>query len=200
MPKDQLERPEDLISAEEAGKMAGKKKDTVRGWVRNGKLTGYRLDPSKKNSTLMVSKYELQVYLGTEAQVTHPNNTGRPPISSVSLVEKEKEIENLKKELEEQKSKCGVLQREIVEFKTFTDRLQMQLESRGKEVLSLSETLKSVMELQTGLRDDNRQLQADNRQLTAYISLPWWKKMTSILLLEDNNKIVLGSVVIWFEG
>ena len=188
MPKDNLERPEDLISAQEAATMAGKKKDTVRGWVRNGKLTGYRKDPTKKNSTLMISKHELQVYLGTKAQVTHPNNVGRPPIPSVSLVEKEKDIEKLQKELEEQKSKCEELQNELVQIKTFTERLQIQLESRGKEVLTLSETLKSVMELQAGLTDDNRQLQTDNMRLTTYISLPWWKKIGSTLLLTDKKE------------
>ena len=40
MPKDKLERPEDLISVEEAAKMADEKKDTVHGWVRNGPIRG----------------------------------------------------------------------------------------------------------------------------------------------------------------
>ena len=47
-------RPEDLITAEEAGVMADKKKDTIRSWVRKNKLTGYRQDPENKTSALMV--------------------------------------------------------------------------------------------------------------------------------------------------
>ena len=60
MPKDNLERPEDLISAKEAGTMAGKSLATIRSWVRKGKITGHRKDPKKKNSTLMISQEELQ--------------------------------------------------------------------------------------------------------------------------------------------
>ena len=188
MPKDKLERPEDLITTEKAAKMAGEKKDTIHGWVRNGTLTGYRKDPTNKFSTLMVSCNELQLYLGTKAQVAHPNNTGRPLAPSVSLVDKDKEIEQLKKGLEAYQAKCDSLQDELVQVRTFTDRLQIQLESRDIKVSGLQDFLKSVMELQSDLRDDNRQLQADNRRLTSYVSLPWWKKIGSTLLLTDKKE------------
>ena len=184
MPKDNLERPEDLISTEKAAKMTGEKKDTVRDWVRNGTLTGYRKDPINKFSTLMVSCNELQVYLSTKALVTYPNNTVLP---SVSLVDKDKEIAQLKKELGEYKAKCNSLQDELVQFRTFTDRLQVQLESRDRQVSGLRGFVKSVLELQADLRDDNRQLQADNRRLTTYMSLPWWKRMSSVLLPEIKD-------------
>ena len=184
MPKDKLERPEDLITTEKAAKMAGEKKDTIHGWVHNGTITGYRKDPTNKFSTLMVSCNELQVYLVTKAQVAHPNNTVTP---SVSLEDKDREIEHLKKGLEAYQAKCSSLQHELVQVRTFTDRLQIQLESRDIKVSGLQDFLQSVMELQAGLRDDNRQLQVDNRRLTAYIALPWWKKIGSTLLLEDKD-------------
>ena len=41
MPKDNLERLEDLITAQEAGTMAGKSLATIRSWVRKGKITGH---------------------------------------------------------------------------------------------------------------------------------------------------------------
>ena len=47
MPKDNQEAPKDLITAKEAAKMAGKSKATIRLWVRDNKLTGYRKDPKK---------------------------------------------------------------------------------------------------------------------------------------------------------
>ena len=100
MPKDVTIRPDDLITAKEAAKMAGKKKDTIRSWVRKNKITGYREDPNNSNSALMVSEAELRLYLGGGCNVTHPNNKGRPEIPSVSLELKDKEIELLKKELE----------------------------------------------------------------------------------------------------
>ena len=185
MPKDKLERPKDLITAEDAAKMAGEEKDTIHGWVGNGTIAGYRKDPTNKFSTLMVSCNELQVYLVTKAQGTHPNHTGRSFTPSVSLVDKDKEIEQMKKALEAYQAKCDSLQNELVQFRTFTDRLQIQLESRDKQVSGLRDFLQSVTELQAELRDDNRQLQADNRRLTTYMSLPWWKKIGSTLLLTD---------------
>ena len=106
----------------------------------------------------------------------------------MSLVDKDKEIEQLKKALEEYKAKCNSLQHELVQVRTFTDRLQMQLESRDIKVSGLRGFVKSVLELQAGLRNDNRQLQTDNRRLTAYIALPWWKKIGSTLLLTDKSE------------
>ena len=85
MQKDNLERPEDLISAQEAGTMACKTLPTIRSWVRKGKITGHRKDPRKKNSTLMISQEELRTYLAVNAEPTHPNVKGRPDTLSVSL-------------------------------------------------------------------------------------------------------------------
>ena len=90
MSKDNDNRPDDLISAKEAGVMSGKSKVTIRSWVRKGKLTRYQLDPDNKKSTLMISKQELLTYLAVNAKPNHPNNSGRPETQSVSLVEKEK--------------------------------------------------------------------------------------------------------------
>ena len=98
-----LERPEDLITAKEAGTMAGKSLATIRSWVRKGKITGHRKDPKKKNSTLMISQEELQAYLALNAQPNHPNVKGRPDTLSVSLTDKDKRIEELEKQLQDKK-------------------------------------------------------------------------------------------------
>ena len=180
MPKDNSNRPDDLISAKEAGVMAGKSKVTIRSWVRKGKLTGYRLDPDNKTSTLMISKQELLTYLAVNVKPNHPNNNGRPETKSVSLIEKEKEIDELKKELELERERVKNLVSVNGDMKTLTDTLQRMLESRDQEVKELTGTVSTLLGEQIGLRQDNR-------QLTAYISLPWWKRMTSILLLEDKG-------------
>ena len=180
MPKDSGNRPEDLISAKEAGVMSGKSKVTIRSWVRKGKLTGYRLDPDNKMSTLMISKQELLTYLAVNAKPNHPNNSGRSEAQSVSLVEKEKEIHELKNQLEIEREKVKQLVTVNDDIKTLTDTLQRMLESRDNQVKELTSTLSTLLSEQVGLRQDNR-------RLTAYISLPWWKKMSSFLLLEDKS-------------
>jgi len=57
-------RPEDLISAVEAADIVGRSKSSIRAWVRDKKLTGYRADPEKSNSTLMVSTLDLIEFCG----------------------------------------------------------------------------------------------------------------------------------------
>ena len=182
MPKDNLERPEDLITAQEAGTMAGKSLATIRSWVRKGKITGHRKDPKKKNSTLMISQEELQAYLAVNAQPNHPNVKGRPDTLSVSLTDKDKRIEELEKQLLLEKARNEALVNNIRDIRTFTDRLQSIIDSQSDELKSLRSSFESLLELQD-------RSQADNMRLTAYISLPWWKKIGSTLLLTDKKEI-----------
>ena len=148
MPKDQLERPEDLISAREAGKMAGKKLATIRSWVRKGKITGYRKDPSKKNSTLMISDEELRTYLALNAEPNHPNVKGRPETLSVSLIEKDKRIEELEKLLVLEQARNEALVTNISDLRTFNDRLQTTVDSQSYELKSLRSSFESLLDLQ----------------------------------------------------
>jgi Helix-turn-helix domain len=54
-----VERPEDLVTVEEAARMVGRSKSTVRAWVRTGELVGHREDPvHPENSRLLVSAAE----------------------------------------------------------------------------------------------------------------------------------------------
>ena len=56
------ERPDDLITAQQVAQMSGKSKNTIRAWVRQEKLTGYRQNPQKSNPALMISQTELMVW------------------------------------------------------------------------------------------------------------------------------------------
>jgi len=91
-----------------------------------------------------------------------------------------KEIANLKKQLEIEREKVKQLVTVNDDIKTLTDTLQRMLESRDNQVKELASTLSTLLSEQVGLRQDNR-------RLTTYIPLPWWKRMTSVLLLEDKN-------------
>ena len=188
-------RPVDLISAAEAGVMAGKKKDTVRSWVRKGKITGYRLDPDNPTSTLMVSTAELRVYLATDATPTHPDNKGRPPTPSASVEEKDKEIALLKKDLESVNQKLVMTEQRLTDILTFHNKLGVSLEQNKASELRLIDAYKatiSTLEAQldkVNLHCDKLQAQhdalqaeyknsiADNKRLFEYLARPWWKRM-----------------------
>lgn len=58
-------RPDDLVSVKEAAKMVDRGVSTVRSWVRSEQLTGYREDPNRSNSRLMVSTQDLMILAGT---------------------------------------------------------------------------------------------------------------------------------------
>ena len=110
--------------------MSGKSKVTIRSWVRKGKLTGYRKDPDNKTSTLMISKQELLTYLALNIK---PNNHGIPETQSVSFVEKEKEIDDLKKKLEIERENVKQLVSVNSDINALTDTLHRMLESRDND-------------------------------------------------------------------
>jgi len=169
-------RPDDLISAKEAGMHAGKKKDTIRSWVRKGKITGYRLTPNKPTSTLMISTAELQAFLGKEATLTHPNNTGRPPLPTASLAAKDNEIETLKKELTIEQERLKSSQLRLQDFQAFHNTLKNNLRQRDTELFSVRSQLECVTKSQKELLDKYHKSQDDYIKLSVYLSLPWWVK------------------------
>ena len=181
-----LSRPNDLISAKEASIMAGKKKDTIRSWVRKGKITGYRLTPKKPTSTLMVSTAELQVFLGTKATLTHPNNTGRPPLPTASLATKDKEIENLKKELSLEQERLKSTQLRLHDLQTFHNILKNSLRQRETELFSLRSQMELAAKSQGELLGKYHKSQDDFIRLSAFLSLPWWKKWNKPLPLLEG--------------
>ena len=186
MPKDNGNRPEDLISAKEAGKMAGKSKATIRLWVRDNKLTGYRKDPKKKNSTLMVSQEELRASLAINGKLTS-EDVGRPSELTASLLEKDNQIKGLEEKLKSVEEVVSSLQEELVRKNELTSRFEIQLDGRDSQIKSLNNQLEQTLQVLMNLQEEKSQLSSNYHQLTAYISLPWWKRMTSALLLEDKS-------------
>ena len=186
MPKDNGKRPEDLISAKEAGKMAGKSKATIRLWVRENKLTGYRKDPEKKNSTLMVSQEELRAYLAINGKLTS-DEVGRPSELTASLLEKDNQIKGLEEKLKSVEEIVKSLQKELVKKNELTSRLEIQLDSRDSQIKSFNNQLEQTLQLLMNLQEEKIQLSSNYHRLTAYVALPWWRKMTSSLLLEDKS-------------
>ena len=64
--------PLDLVDVREAARLVDRSPSTVRAWVRAGELDGYREDPRRRNSRLLVSRRELLVLAGLEKAPSPP--------------------------------------------------------------------------------------------------------------------------------
>lgn len=171
-------QPEDLVTATEASVMADRSKSSVRAWVRDGKLTGYRADISKPNSALMVSKSELLRFLSVNLTTDRPKLTGRPQNKTVSQPKLKEEKELLQKELEMAKKEIAMLVSLTVSKEELSDTLKRTIQSQEATIDNLRTELKSVRQ---ELDRQGYQLQ----QTLFYLTLPWWKKWNaSIPLLE----------------
>ena len=175
-------RPSDLITAQDAAKMSGKSKNTVRAWVRQSKLTGYRADPQKSNSALMISKGELMVFLATEATPTAINsNVGRPEVESASIAK-------LRQENQELKAKVVALEQEKEFLRQMLDHQKELIQELQNSRTMIAEQGKlSRVDLEREMEKTERlQLRIDH--LTAYFAMPFWKRWnTSILELENKS-------------
>lgn len=174
MPEDISVRPDDLITAQKAAKASGKSKSTIRSWVRQNKLTGYRKDPSKSNSALMISLSELQLFLiGTSDKQTPKSDTltGRPSKPSVSIGHLEAQIQDLKSQLTISENKLDS-----------QSALVKQQEDLINELKEMKEWLRMNLERE---KEKNDALQSQINRMNTYLALPWWKKWNAgVPLLE----------------
>ena len=178
MPKDGV-KPQDLITVKEASIMAGKSVATIRSWVRKGKVTGFKEDVSNHSSPLLISTEELKTYLHTGATLTHPNNTGRPTIPSVSIQNKEQEIQTLKNELELLRKEIAFKDERIEDFQSFIFTLKELLEQRDKEAKALREQLNLSLSRET-------EKQEEISKLLKWANLPFWKRWRNDLRLLEG--------------
>ena len=187
------EQPTDLITAKEAAVMADRTKASIRGWVRKGLLEGFRQDPEKTNSALMISKEALLIFL---AQTNKQNKTGRPlaiennPETSIDDAKTNKPTtensENMNLMLEKQK-----LQAQI-------DNLQAEKQLLREIIAQQKQTIDQAKRIEEHLIDARKQVEREleyqrtatvicneklanlenkNQQLMVYLTLPWWRRM-----------------------
>ena len=181
MPKDNTDhKPNDLITAKQAGKRAGKSVSTIRSWVRKEKLSGYKKNPDNPSDPLMISQHELKVYLATNATPTHPNNTGRNETLSVSMKKKDQEIAKLKEQLMVMEDKFNLTSQRVIDLVTLSDTLKSIISSRDND-------LKSLQDQNKGLLDLHAKMQDDNNNLMKYLSMPWWQRWKSNSVLLENK-------------
>jgi hypothetical protein len=182
----QQENSQNLITLTEASTMAGKSVSTIRNWIRKGKITGHKEDPGNKNSALFVDQGELRVFLGLNGKVTSPN-VGRGEDLSVSLKAKDDKIQQLilEKQVLELAVKNG--QQLAVKNDELVASLQNNIKDRENQITSLNNQVEQVLSLLASCQASVAKLTAENKQLMTYLTLPFWKRITTSLMLEDKN-------------
>lgn len=170
-------RPDDLITAQEAAIMADRSKSTVRSWVRQGHLTGYRKDPKRKNSALLVSRSEVSAYLSVNGKIDPPRKQTDSELTAsmerlrlhVAELEKERELNQELKKLWE--AKCETMQATIQAERS---RAGAEKERAESEKLRANRAEDKIVYLEKRIE-----------QLMVYATLPWWKRWNaSVPLLE----------------
>lgn len=185
----------EYLSVKEAAAHSGKSVSTVRKWIREGKV---ETKPKEKaNSKIFIKRSSLMGFLMTEAEPTIEGSG-----QSVESIEKDflqsvdlEEMIQMKVKLQMFESKIEVLESRIEADKHLLSSYQ-QLLSEAKEEKTavrnenerIHNELLLIRSAYQDLEEVNRQLITRNNQLMTYISLPWYKKIGSTLLLTDKSE------------
>ena len=182
------EKPSDLITADEAAVMAARTKASIRGWVRKGLIEGFRQNPEKTNSALMISKEALLVFL---AQNNKQNKTGRP------LASEKKEPEQSQKPPSENPEQIN-FELEKQNLQAQIDNLQAEKDLLREIIAQQSQTIEQAKRIEQHLIDARKQVEREleyqrtavtmanekiatlenkNQQLLVYLTLPWWRRI-----------------------
>lgn len=165
-------RPDDLVKAAEAAKMADRSKSSIRAWVRDGKLTGYRSDISKPNSPLMVSKTELIAFLSINKAPVRPKQTGRPAAIVASIAKLDQEKQELVREIE-------VLRKENEMLAILIKKGDQLSESQAQTIRIHESTMSALRADIERMREDKEKLGNQLQQTMVYLTLPWWKRWSN---------------------
>lgn len=181
-------KPNDLITVKEASKMSAKSVSSIRSWVRQKKLTGHKKNPKNKNSALMVSESELRTFLALNGKITSPS-IGRSPDFSASIAEKDKEIKELKQKIEDLEIAVKTAVNLADSKSELIANLQNQVLSANNRLNHSESKTEQLLEMLASSQQKNNELTDSYQRLTAYYSLPWWRRLgSSQLLLVDKTE------------
>ena len=167
-----ITKPSDLITAQQAAIFSNKSKNTIRYWVRQGIVKGYRQDDSKQNSALMVSQQEIMEHLRSY-KVTQPLLADETMLSLhhklQELWDRNACLESKVSHLENEK---GLLQDTLLMAEQMEERLRALCRSTELELQHQLQRIEKV-------NQHAEQLEERVQQLSSYVSLPWWRRWFS---------------------
>jgi len=146
------------VDVREAARLVDRSPSTVRAWVRAGELDGYREDPRRRNSRLLVSRRELLVLAGLEKAPSPPRPGGRaggsPPADPDG----------------DGPSRAELLAVELVGSRALAEALRSQ-------VASLEEQVHREAARADDWRDLATRQEAELRALRESAGIPWWRRL-----------------------
>lgn len=164
---DEVSLPSDLVGVREAATMVDRSTSTVRAWVRSGELEGFKQDPDKSNSPLLVSKHALLI-VASSKDIEPPRPGSRQeaeeaPALLDDLVDARVEAATATARLEANEEVLGLL-REKVET---TEQLAGSERRRADEWKDRAEAAEAR----------NRGLEAELAAMRAASGQSWWRRL-----------------------
>jgi hypothetical protein len=169
-------RPKDLVTLDVASILFEKSKSSLRYYLKNGKVTKYKLHPDKKNSPVMVSKEELKTYLAVNGLPKSKSSKGRPKSKVLSR-------EVIKQERDTALNEIIMLKAQIKMKDDLIKMAQQHTDDIKSANLTLDNQLKSLRTDLSYQVERNEKLENKVNQLTYYLSLPWYKRFGKSLPL-----------------
>ena len=156
-----------MITAQQAAQMSGKSKNTIRAWVRQEKLTGYRQNPQNQFGTHDISD-RIDGFLATEATPTPTESrVGRPEVESASIAK-------LRLENQELQAKVTALEQE----KEF---LRQMLDHQKELIVELQNSRNMLTEQSKLSRLDlEREVDKTERLQMQIFYTPFWNVCSQI--------------------
>lgn len=170
--------PLDLLPVRDAARLVDRGVSTLRGWVREGALVGYREDPAHpENSRLLVSRAAVLALVVVAGKASAPGR--RPPVAEVA------EAEPLPvAELDRARGPLAELRADLRAALAERDGARAVLEATGRTVEVLEARCRDL----AGLADAERRraddladrlaaAEAERDALREYQGLPWWRRL-----------------------
>jgi len=173
------------LSIKECASASGKSASTIRNWIKQGKVK--TKSKKHKNSKVMVERDSLMALLHTSAQ---PTISG----SGVSKDNRLANVDALKQKIRDLEESLRLLElvsksdkQMITNYQHLISSQKELIEARENENARIHKEFMVVKSDYQLLLESNNQLTTRLSHLNTYLSLPWWKKLSSSLLLEDKS-------------
>ena len=160
--------PADALPLREAGAMCDRSLSTLRGWIRDGRLTGYRgAGENPANAPVLVSLAELRAVLVTSGAEVAP---ARPPAGPRLADPEARALAELRAELVTVRGALAVAVAEREGAQSTVDALRVALDMGRQRAAELARSLDMERARVVGL-------EAELAALRGAARLPWWRRL-----------------------